>query len=94
MAQDNRNIRITDAGFKLVTQLPSVRAALLAKAQEKQGRAESLARAEGVELHSRVSQGTRPGGRPYARVSSPNGAQEFGDGIVERKRVLGRAAES
>lgn len=88
-----QKVRLTDALFREVVQKPSVRAALLAKAKDKQARAEGIAASEDVELKSRVTQGTRPQGRPYARVESPNVGQEWGDGIVERKRILGRAAE-
>lgn len=71
-----------------------VRAALRARAERVQARAEQIAAGEGVELESSVSEGTRPRGRPYARVSSRNVGQEFGDSRTARRRVLGRAAES
>lgn len=86
-------VRLTETGFKTIVQLPSVRAALRAEAERRQGRAEGIAAAEGVELDSEIREGTRPKGRPYARVQSPNVGQEYGDGIQERRRVLGRAAE-
>ena len=73
---------------------PAVRKALLKRAREKQNRAESIASSEGVDLESKVVEGTRPKGRPYARVQSTNVGQEWGDRHTERKRILGRAAES
>lgn len=75
-------------------QKPAVRKALAAKAREKQSRAEGLAASEGVELESSVVEGTRPKGRPYARVTSRNVGQEWGDSKTARRRILGRTAES
>lgn len=71
-----------------------VRDALAARARKVRSRAESIAAGEGVELNSTVREGTRPKGRPYARVESPNVSQEWGSANVDRKRVLGRAAGS
>jgi hypothetical protein len=73
---------------------PKTRAALATKAAQVRGRAESLAGSEKVELNSSTSSGTRPKGRPYARVESPNVAQEWGNSKTARRRILGRAAES
>jgi hypothetical protein len=72
---------------------PKVRAALAKTATEVRSRAESIAGAEGVKLDSSTSSGTRPKGRPYSRVSSPNVAQEFGTQTVSRRRILGRAGD-
>lgn len=70
-----------------------VRKALRARAEKVRSAAESIASSEGVELNTTVTEGTRPKGRPYARVASPNVAQEWGDSNTARRRVLGRAAE-
>lgn len=85
--------RLTDRLFREVVTKPSVRKALKKKAEQAQGRAEAIAQGEGEKLDSRVTEGTRPKGRPYARVSSTNVAQEYGTTVKERKRILGRAAE-
>ena len=39
-----------------------------------------------------VSEGTRPKGRPYARVSTDAVDQEFGTWTVPKRRLLARAA--
>jgi hypothetical protein len=70
------------------------RAALEAKARKVQSRAEGIASSEGVDLSAKVTSGVRPKGRPYARVSSDNVAQEFGNSKTARRRIMGRAAES
>lgn len=87
-------VQLSDQTWLAAMQTGTVRRALKALADQKQARAEALARAEGVELKSRVKEGTRPKGRPYARVESPNVGQEYGNSIVERKRILGRTANS
>jgi hypothetical protein len=69
------------------------RAALRAKAEKLANRADSLGASEGVEINARVKEGTRPKGRPYARVESDNVSQEYGDREYERRRILGRVAE-
>lgn len=71
-----------------------VREALRKKADDKQARAEQIAASEDVELESEVVEGTRPKGRPYARVQTRNVGQEWGDSKSARRRILGRAAES
>lgn len=72
-----------------------VRAGLAAKAKQVHGRAEQLAQSEGENMGLDVEHGTRPKGRPYSRVVSPDGAaQEWGTSVKERRRILGRAAES
>lgn len=70
-----------------------VRAALREKADRLAVRADQLGASEGVEMESRVTEGTRPKGRPYAHVESDNIDQEWGDRYTERRRILGRVAE-
>ena len=74
-------------------QNPKTRRALHDKAVQVQRRAEGIARGDNVTLNSKVVDGTRPKGRPYSRVESPNVAQEWGSSKVDRRRILGRAAE-
>src|SRR5690606_20807010 len=57
-------------------------------------RAELLAASEGGEMETWVEEGTRPGWRPQAVVYGDNAEQEFGSARAERRRILGRAAES
>lgn len=71
-----------------------VREALRRKRDEKRRRADQLGAAEGVEMELETSEGTRPKGRPYARLTSRNVGQEWGDAYTERRRILGRSAES
>lgn len=87
-------VRVSDKTIGDAMRTKTVRAALRKKADKKQSRAEQIAAQEGVELDSKVVEGTRPRGRPYARVQSTNVGQEWGDRHTERKRVLGRAARS
>lgn len=56
------------------------------------GRAQGLAASEGVDARIRRESGTRPKGRPYARVLA-DAAQEYGTAKTRRRRVLGRAAQ-
>lgn len=70
----------------------TVRAALKRKANEGRARVDSLGRSEGVEMNAYVLDGTRPKGRPYARIQSDNAAQEWGNRFVERRRIIGRYA--
>lgn len=75
-------------------QAPSTRAALREKAEKIASKARGIASSEGVDMSVDVSEGTRPKGRPYARVSSPNVDQEVGTQFVPKRRILGRAAET
>lgn len=53
-----------------------------------------IARAEGVSGGVSRQDGTRPKGRPFARVTMAPGAPEFGTAEEPRRRVLGRAASA
>lgn len=53
-------------------------------------RARAVAAAEGLDPEIVQTEGTRPKGRPYARVGIPVD-QEFGTAEVPRRRILGRA---
>ncbi len=55
-------------------------------------RARAIATAEGLDADIVQKEGTRPKGRPYARVSIP-AANEFGDSKTQRRRILGRAVQ-
>lgn len=88
--------RGTSGSFGLIGEAmrsAQVRAGLRARAEQVQNTADNLASSDDVELESRVTEGTRPQGRPYARVSSPNVEQEYGSSKTARRRILGQAAE-
>lgn len=71
-----------------------VRRALDAKARQVKARADQIAASEGVRMTTEITSGTRPKGRPYSRVESPDGAgQEWGTARTPRRRVLGRAGD-
>lgn len=87
-------VEVSDRTVGDAMRTATVRKALKKKADQKQARAEAIARAEAVALDSQVVEGIRPRGRPYARVQTTNVGQEWGDRHTERKRILGRAANS
>jgi hypothetical protein len=74
-----------------VMQSRKVRAKLDEVARRAAPMADDRAAAEGVDARATLSSGTRPRGRPYARISMPGGT-EFGDAKTPRRRVLGRVA--
>lgn len=53
----------------------------------------SIAASEGVKGAVTRQDGTRPKGRPFARISMPTG-DEFGTAVTPRRRILGRAASA
>ena len=69
----------------------AVRDRLEAKANEVAARAKSIAGSEKVDAEFDVKTGTRPKGRPYARVICSNPDQEFGTSKTARHRILGRS---
>lgn len=95
----SRRVRIQfdERGLTEVMQLPAVRAALKAKAEEIAGRARSIAASEiddGFASEIRVSEEIRPSGRPVAKVLADRedaAAHEWGSSNTDRRRVLGRA---
>jgi hypothetical protein len=54
--------------------------------------AEGIAASEGVDANIGRKSGTRPLGRPYARVTA-DAEQEHGSARTVRRRVLGRAVQ-
>lgn len=86
--------RITSRTIEAAMKTQKTRSALSSKADRVASRARSIATSEGEDMTVERSGGTRPKGRSYERVSSPDVAQEFGTWRVTRKRILGRAAES
>lgn len=74
-----------------IQQAPAVRKALAAKAAKIAEAAKANAAAADVDTDIVVTHGTRPGGRPYSRVSSSNVDAEHGTSWTQRSRVLGRA---
>ena len=85
-------VEITYEFVQAAMQHDSVRAALRARRDVIARRAEAIAADEGVDADVTTSEGTRPKGRPYARVSA-DAEQEFGSSNTARRRILGRAAE-
>lgn len=85
-------IRISRGLIEDAMKSAATRAALRRKAEQKAARANMVGRSEGVDIDAEVSEGTRPKGRPYARVTSQNVAQEYGNSKTERRRILGRVA--
>lgn len=85
-------------GLEQIMRLPEVRAALHNKAEEIAKRARTIAAAEiddGFASEIRVTDETRPSGRPVAKVEATRqdaAAQEWGSTNTQRRRVLGRAA--
>lgn len=79
--------------MRKVADTPKVRAALRVHAQAVASRADQIAAAEAYEFNGRVEEGTRPRGRPFARVISYDADQEFGTWGKKRRRILGRAAD-
>ncbi len=70
---------------------PEVRRKLRDGAEQIAVVARGIAQSEGSTEPVEVSEGIRPLGRPYARISMP-GSAEWGDGKTPRLRILGRAA--
>lgn len=87
-------LRISSDFIVACMQHQKVRAALDARRDRVAAAAASIAAAEEVDLPLTTSSGTRPKGRPYSRVSTSNVSQEWGDSETDRRRVMGRAAES
>lgn len=73
-------------------QSETVRAALEEKAYDIANRADGIAANEDVDAETWVETGTRPKGRPFARVYA-DAEQEYGSMRMDRRRILGRAAE-
>ncbi|MGW1182964.1 hypothetical protein ACWD7Y_05310 [Streptomyces drozdowiczii] len=96
----SRRTRIVfdEEGLTELMQMPVVRAALHAKAEEISQRAKSIASSEigpefAAEIH--VSDETRPSGRPTSKVEATredSADHEYGTTNTARRRVLGRAA--
>jgi len=76
-----------------VARSPKVRAKLVEVRDRIHARAQAIQAEEGVDVGLTTSEGTRPKGRPYARVAASL-EHEFGTEDVSRKRILGRAARS
>ena len=76
-----------------VQQHPRVRLALRRKRDELLREAQVIARQEGANITLTTSDGTRPKGRSYSRLSAPS-TDEFGDSRTKRIRLLGRVARA
>lgn len=90
-----RRITLHYKGIGQVFYVPEVRRALRMRANSIAAKANVLARAQGVEAADiAVSDGVRPRGRSYARVSSTRLSEsEYGASNTERRRILGQAAD-
>lgn len=88
-----RRVVVYPGTARRIMQTDKVRAALKAKAEKVAARADVIAADEAYEVHAHVVEGTRPKGRPYARVQSDDADQEFGTWGKKRRRILGRAAQ-
>ncbi|AZS11708.1 head closure Hc1 [Arthrobacter phage Maja] len=86
-------VEISYEFIQSAAQQPGVIAQLQVVADRIKGRAEALARQEGVDMTVSTTTGTRPGGRPFVNVTSDNPDQEFGTALHKRYRILGRAGE-
>jgi len=73
-----------------IVQSAAVRAAILKKAAKLADEARTRAAQDRVATEITITQGTRPEGRSYARVTSSNGAAEHGTSWTTRSRILGR----
>lgn len=85
-------VRLSPELIRGAMQSPAVRAKLDELADGIARRAEAIAEAEDVDVTITRSSGTRPQGRPFARVTSDNVDAEWGTSKTRRSRVLGRAA--
>jgi hypothetical protein len=85
-------ITLTSEFIVAAMQSQVVRDALQERAYEIVNRADAIAASEGVDVETDVTTGTRPKGRPYARVLA-DAEQEWGSTYMDRRRILGRAAE-
>lgn len=86
-------VRISYEFVREAMQSSGVRAALRKKADGLATRVDAVGSSEGVAMNAKVSEGTRPKGRPFARVESDQVSQEWGSRDSERRRILGRVAE-
>lgn len=89
------SVRISRELITAAMQSQATRDGLSERARKVAGRVDVLGQSEGVTMDAYVTEGTRPKGRPYARVNSENVSQEWGSRDVERRRIMGRvSAES
>lgn len=86
-------VEITFAYIQSAAHHPDVRKQLQVVADRIKGRADGLARAEGVDMNVTTVAGVRPKGRPFVNVVGDNAEQEFGSSRTKRRRILGRAGE-
>ncbi len=87
-------VEIDQAAVGAVMRSAYVRAALRARAQAIANAARAIESSEGGRATIEAGEGTRPQGRPYGRVTSDGVDGEWGTSKTERRRTLGRAAET
>ncbi|WXW93147.1 hypothetical protein SEA_BRAYBEAST_10 [Arthrobacter phage BrayBeast] len=86
-------VEISYEYIQQAAQHPDVAKQLQVVADRVKGRADQLARNEGVDMKVSTETGVRPGGRPFVNVVTDNPGQEFGTALHQRHRILGRAGE-
>jgi hypothetical protein len=98
MAKSKVRFRPSYRGIGELMRSDEIRGVLPERALPIAARARTAARAAGEDELAdsiRTEQGTRPRGRPYARIIADHGtatAKEFGDEGVDRLRIIGQAA--
>ncbi len=80
-------LRLSAAFIMEQAQKAPVRKALRAKADQGARQYDSEATAAGLEASATVSEGVRPKGRPYARVSALF-SDGWGDGAYPKRRIM------
>lgn len=90
-----RPFRLPREALVQAMQSKPVRRSLRDRARPVADRYNQFAQADGSDLRARIEEGTRPKGRPYARVVVDGGAgEEYGDSKTTRRRRLGRATDA
>ena len=89
-----RSFTLSNATYLPAMQGPGVRAKLSEIAEQIAKQAEVIAGSEDIDGEVWTDEGTRPKGRPYARVATDAVDQERGTDTVEKRRIMARAAEA
>lgn len=85
-------VRLSSELIVQAMQSQTVRAAVAARADRIASRAKKIAQDEEVDVTITRTDGTRPKGRPFSRVTSDNVDAEWGTSKTSRSRIMGRAA--
>ncbi|WP_370944009.1 hypothetical protein AB5J62_33550 [Amycolatopsis sp. cg5] len=87
-------MHLSNREFRALMRLPGLRARLRFVAEQVADRTRANLAAARVDTDVTVSEGIRPRGRSYARVTHGDKYGEFGTEDVHRHRALGRAIGS